>query len=176
MMRTGSDVADLRTGHFFVKLGSPSPSRILPTIVCQHLFGSLILPGSAPEGLQNLSGFLSEIYPQPCNKAGIIVDKAYQIDRLFLPGKLTNIRLPHQMRPLHIRLPIFDFFWGSPDNGFLGGLYSLWQKRLLVQHIPNRFVTGLHEKKPIQKTGYPVRSKLWLRLLHLDNLFTDSRR
>src|SRR5208283_1873965 len=105
MVRPRFDVMDFVFLQLQLKAAVAAPTRVLPTIVREHLFRRVIL-GSRPTVYFNyVLGRLAPKKLQPRYITGIIVDKADQ-KRISAPNtKRKDVRLPKLVRGCALEKP-----------------------------------------------------------------------
>ena len=152
VVRLRTDMPDLHPGHLLLKLRLPTPTRVLSSVVRQHLGLGLVLGHRSTEHLQHIVRLLRHIQPEPRDKTRIIVDETYEVNALFFPRIDADVRLPHQMRSLYIGTAFLGRFIVRLRRPPLrpGFRLRLWrQQSLLMKHSPDSLMTCLHEKHPL---------------------------
>jgi hypothetical protein len=123
-----SDMFYLHPDHLLLKLRLTSPTCVLPTVISQQLFWNFVFRCGTSQHFQNIVRLLRHIQTQPCDKTGKIIQKPYQINTLLPPSNHADIRLPHQMRALHIRTIILGISSFRRSFCLWLPLYLLWQQ------------------------------------------------
>jgi hypothetical protein len=79
MVRATADMLNPVPFQFLLELGLTVPTRILPTVIRQHLLGHSMRSHTTPEHLQQIIGRLAAEYFQGRDVSGMIVDESDQV-------------------------------------------------------------------------------------------------
>jgi hypothetical protein len=151
MLRLGTEVMHPVLRHLRLELRLPPPTRVLPTIVRQHLLRRLVFRGRPPVYLQDLVPSLGHEQVQADNITRIIIDEPNQIRVLPAQLKRRDVRLPKLVR----RRPFEPPWLGRPHRvSPLPGRHGNLHTRSL-QGPPYRLLARPHEKYPPQQVANP---------------------
>ena len=168
MVRGTAEVVYPVTLQHLLEPRLPSPVRVLPPVVRQHLLGHPVLAGRPLVHLQNVLRRLRTVQSQSHDVPGMIVDEPDQVRHLPAQVKRKDVALPHLVRRAAL------------EKTRLRGIalrFLLYHRHQLlgVQRPPYRRRARRQEEYPPQQLRDPFDAKLRVRTLDLDDLFLDRR-
>jgi hypothetical protein len=120
-MRPALDVVYPILAQLRLETGGPAPTRVLPPLVREQLFGHAVLGHGPAVHLQHMLRRLAAKHVQPHHITGVIVDKADEVGVLASQSEGEDVGLPQLVRG------------GALEEARLGGITPRLAVRRLEQ-------------------------------------------
>jgi hypothetical protein len=159
MMGPAFDVPDSVLLEFGLESRGPTPVRVLPPVVGEHLLRYPVLGDPAAIGLEHMLGGLGTKQSQARDVAGVVVDVSDQVSGLSTQTEREDVGLPHLVRRGPLKEPRLR-------RVLLGLLPGRRNEVLFMKGLAHRLRTGLQEEHPSQQLRDPLAPVF--RVLHLD--------
>lgn len=168
MMWLASEVMHAVLLQLLLEPRLPTPVRVLPPIVRQHLLRHPVFARPAPVDLQHVLRRLAPVEPQRDDIPRIVVYEPDQVRHLSAQMERKDIALPHLVRGTALEKARLR---GIPGRPFLHHRHQL----LRGKRPPHRLRAGRHEQHPLEKLRDPFDAETGIRLLDLDDLLLQPR-
>jgi len=163
------DVMDPILAQLRFKARGPAPTRVLASLIGEHLFGHPIFGHRRAINLQNVLGRLAAKDVRSHQVAGEIVHETDQVSVLPSQAEGEDVGLPHLVGR------------GALKEARLGGIAArfrlpLLQQLLLMQRTANRFPAHRQKQCPPQQMTDLLDTQAGMTALQVNDFGLDRRR